>query len=335
MYAVPASTARTHHDLSTPQPASETEAAEPEEEPASAPPAAQPASEAKPPHPKPKRRVFVPKPPPPPPPPPPEEKPPPPPPPPLITTRILQYEQVHGLLDSEVQRADGHVVGRAVDMYADASGKPRLMVVNLSGFLGVGDRKVTFPWNAFRFNPAPGKPHVTFAPPPAPPPPGSKTKVADTPPKPGSLADVPPTLAQLVDSTVTQKNGAKMGRVVDVLIDAEGVPQALVIDLSDSLAGDKRQVAANWPDLHMQLRNKAMTLQMNFTDAQIKAAPTYAPEQPVKIVSPVVAIPASARLRPAWTQRGNGSGVPRGFRHGVRCGVSAAPHEITMTIDLW
>jgi hypothetical protein len=310
-------------DLSTPQPASETEAAEPEEEPASAPPAVQPASEAKPPHPKPKRRVVAPKPPPPPPPPPPEEKPPPPPPPPLITTRILQYEQVHGLLDSEVQRADGHVVGRAVDMYADTSGKPRLMVVNLSGFLGVGDRKVTFPWNAFKFNPIPGKPHVTFAPPPAPTP-GAKTKVVDSPPKPGSLNDVPPTLAQLVDSTVTQKNGAKMGRVVDVLIDAEGAPQALVVDLSDSLAGDKRQVAANWPDLHVQMRNKVMTLQLNFTDAQIKAAPTYAPEQPVKIVSPVVAIPESAPAA-AGVDTSAITRAASGAVSGTASGVASAP----------
>jgi PRC-barrel domain len=164
---------------------------------------------------------------------------------------------------------------------------------------------------------------VTFAPPPAPPP-GAKAKVADTPPKPGSLTDVPPTLAQLVDSTVTQKNGAKMGRVVDVLIDAEGVPQALVIDLSDSLAGDKRQVAANWPDLHVQLRNKVITLQMNFTDAQIKAAPTYAPEQPVKIVSPVVAIPESAPAA-AGVDTTAVTGAASGAVPGTASGVASAP----------
>ena len=62
-----------------------------------------------------------------------------------------------------------------------------------------------------------------------------------------------------------------MGRVVDVLIDSQAQPQALVVDLSDSLAGDKRQVAANWADLHVVSRNKAMQLQLDFTDAQIKA----------------------------------------------------------------
>lgn len=85
-----------------------------------------------------------------------------------------------------------------------------------------------------------------------------------------------------------------MGRVVDVLIDADAQPQALVIDLSDSLAADKRQVAANWPDLHVVSRNKVMQLQLDFTDAQIKAAPTYSPDQPIKIVSPVVPPPEPA-----------------------------------------
>jgi hypothetical protein len=67
-----------------------------------------------------------------------------------------------------------------------------------------------------------------------------------------------------------------------------------VIDLSDSLAADKRQVAANWPDLHVVSRNKVMQLQLDFTDAQIKAAPTYSPDQPIKIISPVVPPPEPA-----------------------------------------
>ncbi|HEV7834067.1 MAG TPA: hypothetical protein VGP09_11895 [Caballeronia sp.] len=282
-------------DLSTPQPPAEPEVVEPEE-PASTPVATQAPVEPKAPRPAPKRRVVVPKKPPPPPPPPVEDKAPPAPPP-LLTTRIMQHEQIRGLLDSEIQRPDGKVIGRAVDMYADATGKPKIMIVNLAGFLGVGDRKVTFPWTAFRFNPATKKAPITFAIPT----PGSnpasntaKAKAQEASAKPGSVNDVPPTLAQLIDSNVSQKNGARMGRVVDVLVDAQAQPQALVIDLSDSLAADKRQVAANWPDLHVVSRNKVMQLQLDFTDAQIKAAPTYSPDQPIKIISPVVPPPEPA-----------------------------------------
>ena len=260
------------------------------EEPLPAVQAPEPASTVKPaPAPKPKRRVVKPKPPEPavaPPPEPPE----PPPPPQIISTRIMQHDQLHGLLDAEVQRPEGKVVGRAVDMYIDGSAKPKLLMVNLAGFLGVGDRKVNFPWTAFRFTPNSKTAPITLVPPPPP----AKGKPADPVPKPQPIAEAPVNFTQLVDSTVSQKNGARIGRVVDVLVDAQAQPQALVLDLSSSLAGDKRHVAANWGDLHVLSRNKQWQLQMDFNDAQLKAAPTYAPEQPIKIVSPVVPAPAPA-----------------------------------------
>jgi hypothetical protein len=263
--------------------------AEPEE-PLPAVQAPEPASAVKPaPAPKPKRRIVKPKPPEPavtPPPEPPE----PPPPPQIISTRIMQHDQLHGLLDAEVQRPDGKVVGRAVDMYVDASAKPKLLMVNLAGFLGVGDRKVNFPWTAFRFTPNSKTAPITFVPPPPP----AKGKPAEPVPKPQPVAEAPANFMQLVDSTVTQRSGARIGRVVDVLVDAQAQPQALVLDLSSSLAGDKRHVAANWGDLHVFSRNKQWLLQMDFNDAQLKAAPTYSPEQPIKIVSPVVPAPATA-----------------------------------------
>jgi hypothetical protein len=251
---------------------------------------AEPASQAKtPPPPKPKRRVVKPKPVVPPA-PPPVEEPEPPPPPQIISTRILQHDQLHGLLDSEVQRPDGKVIGRAIDLFVDNAAKPKLMMVNLAGFLGVGDRKVVFPWTAFRFTPAAKTAAITLGAPP----PGMPKPKTDAVPKPLPVKDVPPNLAQLVDSTVLAKNGGRMGRVVDVLIDSQAQPQAVVVDLSDSLSGDKRHVAANWGDLRLVTRNKALQLQMDFTDAQLKASPTYGPEQPIKIVSPVVPAPASA-----------------------------------------
>jgi hypothetical protein len=275
------------HSFQPPAPTEETAEAE---EPSTV-VAAEPASEPKTPRAaKPKRRVVKPKPAAPPA-PPPVEEPEPPPPPQIISTRILQHDQLHGLLDSEVQRPDGKVIGRAVDMYVDSAAKPKVMMVNLAGFLGVGDRKVIFPWSAFRFAPAAKTPAITLGASAAP---ATGKAKADAPPKPQPVKDVPPNLMQLVDSTVLQKNGARMGRVVDVLIDSQAEPQAVVIDLSDSLSGDKRHVAASWGDLRVVSRNKTPQLQMDFTDAQLKASPTYGPEQPIKIVSPVVPAPASA-----------------------------------------
>jgi hypothetical protein len=271
------------------------------EEPLPAVQAPEPASTVKPaPAPKPKRRVVKPKPPEPavaPPPEPPE----PPPPPQIISTRIMQHDQLHGLLDAEVQRPDGKIVGRAVDLYVDTSAKPKLLMVNLSGFLGVGDRKVNFPWNAFRFTPNAKTAPITFLPPPPP----AKGKPADPAPKPQPVNETPPGFMQLVDSTVTQKSGARIGRVVDVLVDSQAQPQALVVDLSSSLAADKRHVAVNWGDLHVVSRNKQLALQMDFNDAQLKASPTYGPEQPIKIVSPAAPVAASSATAAASAPAGS------------------------------
>jgi sporulation protein YlmC with PRC-barrel domain len=270
----------------------ETEAAE-TEEPASSVAVPEPASTPRPaPAPKPKKRIVRPKPTEPAPAPPPE-LPEPPPPPQIISTRIMQHDQLHGLLDAEVQRPDGKVVGRAVDLYVDQSAKPKLLMVNLAGFLGVGDRKVNFPWAAFKFTPNSKTAPITFVQ-PAPP---AKGKPADPAPKPQPVNEAPANFLQLVDSNIVQKSGARIGRVVDVLVDSQAEPQALVLDLSSSLAEDKRHIAVNWGDLHVVSRNKQAALQMDFNDAQLKASPTYAPEQPIKVVSPVVpaaSAPASA-----------------------------------------
>jgi len=48
---------------------------------------------------------------------------------------------------------------------------------------------------------------------------------------------------------------------------------------------------------------------MDFNDAQLKAAPTYAPEQPIKIVSPVVPAPAPATAASAASAPAQASGA--------------------------
>jgi sporulation protein YlmC with PRC-barrel domain len=303
----------------------ETEAAETEES-ASVATVPEPASTPRPaPAPKPKKRVVKPKPPEPAPAPPPEP-PEPPPPPQIISTRIMQHEQLHGLLDAEVQRPDGKVVGRAVDIYVDPSAKPKLMMVNLAGFLGVGDRKVNFPWTAFKFTPNSKTAPITFVPPPPP----AKGKPADPVPKPQPVNDAPANLLQLVDSNITQKNGARIGRVVDVLVDSQAEPQALVLDLSGSLAEDKRHIAVNWGDLHVVSRNKQATLQMDFNDAQLKASPTYAPEQPIKIVSPVMPVAASAPAAASvasGTTTASAATTPSGAKTSTTASGAVAPQS--------
>ncbi|KAA1006623.1 PRC-barrel domain containing protein [Paraburkholderia panacisoli] len=205
--------------------------------------------------------------------------PPPPPPPPLIVLRTIERNEARTLLDSEVQKPDGKVVGRAVDMIADALGKPREMVVNLQGFLGVGDRKVNFPWSAFRFTPTAKAAPITL-------------NAAAVPANAGksNAAQLP-----LIDATVERSNGAKVGRVIDVLIDGNAQPQAVVLDVNGMVSTERRTIAANWSALRFVTRDKELHPLLELSDAQINATPPYASDKPIRAVSPAPPpAPASA-----------------------------------------
>ncbi|HEY3599427.1 MAG TPA: PRC-barrel domain containing protein [Paraburkholderia sp.] len=240
-----------------------------------------------------------------PPPPAPAPAPPPPPPAPLIVTRTIERSAARGVLDAEVQKPDGKVIGRAVDLTADGAGTPRELIVNLQGFMGIGDRKASFPWNAFRFTPAARSAPITITMPPA-------QMAAVTRSKPSaSLATplagvaaapaVPPGQLALLDATVERPNGAKVGRVIDVLIDGNAQPQAVVLDVSGIINLDRRAIAANWSALHLVFvaKDKTLHAQMDLNEAQIKASPSYESGKPIIAVSPAPPqVPAAAAAVP-------------------------------------
>jgi sporulation protein YlmC with PRC-barrel domain len=207
--------------------------------------------------------------------------PPPPPPPPLIVLRTIERSEARALLDSEVQKPDGKVVGRAVDMIADAGGKPREMVVNLQGFLGVGDRKVNFPWSAFRFTPTAKTAPITL----------------NAAAVPAGAAKSAAVQLPLIDATVERSNGAKVGRVIDVLIDGNAQPQAVVLDVNGMVSTERRTIAANWSALRFVTKDKELHPLIDLSDAQINATPPYASDKPIRAVSPApppAPAPASA-----------------------------------------
>lgn len=191
---------------------------------------------------------------------------------PLIETRTLEKPQSQALLDSEVRRPDGKAVGRAVNLIVDQTGKPSQMVVNLTGFMGVGDRKINFPWNTFRLDEAADKAQIVLLSLPT----GEHAVVAS-----------PRTTVSLIDSAVSGRDGATVGRIVDVLIDRQAQPQAVVLDVGSSVTRDEHAIAADWSALHF-LRKEDTELQIgsDFDSRQLKAAPPYLAGQPVLAVSP-------------------------------------------------
>jgi|SRR5579859_1934971 len=59
--------------------------------------------------------------------------------------------ELTGLLGHAVADSEGREFGRIVDLLADGQGRVRAVVVDVGGFMGVGNRKVAVAWSALRF----------------------------------------------------------------------------------------------------------------------------------------------------------------------------------------
>lgn len=80
-----------------------------------------------------------------------------PPPPAPSTAKILSKGETQSVLGKSVLSATGEDMGQIVNVIVDHSGKPRAVVIDFGGFLGVGSRKIAVDWDALHFAPQ-GKP---------------------------------------------------------------------------------------------------------------------------------------------------------------------------------
>jgi len=102
---------------------------------------------------------------------------------------------------------------------------------------------------------------------------------------------VPPEQAlAILGSPVAAPDGKTVGRLVDVLVDDGGVPQAAVIDFGGFMGVGARKIAVHWSVLHFSPANPKQPITLNLTADQIKTAPEYRnPAQPAPIVLPAQA----------------------------------------------
>jgi hypothetical protein len=124
---------------------------------------------------------------------------------PAVPSDEIVENKVVAVLGLAAKAEDGKDVGRIVDVLVDQAGRPRAAVIDVGGFLGVGNRKVAVDWEALRFDMAkatatlglaadrikgapaydPGKPvEALVVPPPAP------AQVGPPPQAPSALAPV-------------------------------------------------------------------------------------------------------------------------------------------------
>jgi hypothetical protein len=96
----------------------------------------------------------------------------------------------------------------------------------------------------------------------------------------------------ILGQRVTGPDGKDVGRLVDVLVDANGQPQAAVIDFGGFMGVGNRKVAVHWSTLHFSPADPKRKVTLDMTQDQIKAAPEFLnPNKAASVVIP--ADPAS------------------------------------------
>lgn len=114
-------------------------------------------------------------------------------------------------------------------------------------------------------------------------------------PPPSAVQSVAPDAAEAVlGQPVTDMQGKEIGRLVDVLIDANGQPQAAVIDFGGFMGVGNRKIAVHWSALHFNPGDAKHKVTLDMTPDQIKAAPEFLnPNKPAAVVTPTDTAPTS------------------------------------------
>jgi hypothetical protein len=116
---------------------------------------------------------------------------------------------------------------------------------------------------------------------------------ADDPPTASSVQHVAPEAAEaILGRQVADADGKDIGRLVDVLVDDSGQPQAAVIDFGGFMGVGNRKVAVHWGTLHFNPATGKHIITLDMTPDQIKAAPEYTnPNKAAPVVTPADALP--------------------------------------------
>ena len=96
-----------------------------------------------------------------------------------------------------------------------------------------------------------------------------------------SIASIPEPVA-LLGHMVQSRTSKEIGRVVDILINRDGRPQAAVLDVGGFLGVGTRHVAVAWGALRFSPAGQGgTTIAVDIASERIKAAPAYEAGKPV------------------------------------------------------
>ena len=98
---------------------------------------------------------------------------------------------------------------------------------------------------------------------------------ADEAPPPAVQSVAPEDAEAILGERVTDQDGKDLGRLVDVLVDANGQPQAAIIDFGGFMGVGNRKVAVHWSGLQFRPADAKHKVTLEMTPDQIKAAPEF------------------------------------------------------------
>ncbi|MEA2740714.1 MAG: hypothetical protein QOH05_4021, partial [Acetobacteraceae bacterium] len=114
------------------------------------------------------------------------------------------------------------------------------------------------------------------------------------PPQTAVQSVAPEAAEAILGQRVTDQEGKDIGRLVDVLVDANGQPQAGVIDFGGFMGVGNRKVAVHWSVLHFNPADAKHKVTLEMTPDQIKAAPEFLnPNKAASVVTPTDTAPTS------------------------------------------
>jgi hypothetical protein len=116
----------------------------------------------------------------------------------------------------------------------------------------------------------------------------------ETPPKSAVQSVAPEDAEAVLGQRVTDQEGTDIGRLVDVLVDANGQPQAAVIDFGGFMGVGNRKIAVHWGALRFSPGDEKHKVVLEMTPDQIKAAPEFLnPNKAAPVVTPANTAPTS------------------------------------------
>jgi len=103
-------------------------------------------------------------------------------------------------------------------------------------------------------------------------------------------------LLRILGKEVQSPSGQAMGRIVDLLVDETGRPQAAIIDFGGFLGVGIRKIALDWHTLRFDQSGKKDAVVADLDRDQIKAAPEYKDSHDIVAI---VTAPQSEHQAPA------------------------------------